>query len=129
MAKPYADREPDARCCWPISTTAWAEKKAEPAGGPTHDEDGRLIEGAGVEELAPADLRAVNVGDVEDLERFWLIVISLPGSFRCSRLPEALENGLFDRARRKTVAYADHVVAVVGQLVQQAGVGDQGLTG
>ena len=33
---------------------------------------------------------------------------------------EALENGLLDRARRKTVAYADHVAAVVGQLVQQA---------
>jgi hypothetical protein len=28
------------------------------------------VEGAGVEEFAPADLRAVNVGDVEDLERF-----------------------------------------------------------
>jgi len=52
-----------------------------------HDDDVRLVEGAGVEELAPADLRAVNVGDVEDLERFWLIVISLPGSFRCSGLP------------------------------------------
>src|SRR5260370_4016858 len=35
-----------------------------------HDDDVRLIESAGVEELAPADLRAVNVGDVEDLERF-----------------------------------------------------------
>jgi hypothetical protein len=29
----------------------------------------RLREGAGVEEFAPADLQAVNVGDVADLER------------------------------------------------------------
>ena len=34
MGKPYAGREPDARCCWPISTTQWAEKKAELVGGP-----------------------------------------------------------------------------------------------
>jgi len=27
-------------------------------------------EGAGAEEFAPADLQAMNVGDVEDLERF-----------------------------------------------------------
>ena len=31
--------------------------------------------------------------------------------------------------REGSVTCADHVVAVVGQLVQQAGVGDQGLTG
>jgi hypothetical protein len=51
-----------------------------------HDDDVRLVAAAGAEELAP-DLRSVNVGDVEDLERFWLIVISLRGSFRCSGLP------------------------------------------
>jgi hypothetical protein len=49
-----------------------------------------------------------------------LIVISLPGSSNAPGCLEALENGLFDRARRKTVAYADHVAAVVGQLIQQA---------
>jgi hypothetical protein len=87
-----------------------------------HDDDVRLIEGADVEELGPADLRAVNVGDVEDLGRFSLIVISLPGLSDAPGCLEALENGLFDRARRKTVAYADHMVAVVGQLVQQVGV-------
>jgi hypothetical protein len=84
------------------------------------DDQVSLVEGGGVEELPPADLRAVNVGDVEDPERFWLIVISLPGSSDAPGCLEAFENGFFDRARRKTVAYADHVVAEVGQLVQQA---------
>src|SRR5215469_1501446 len=86
-----------------------------------HDDHIRLMKGAGVEELAPADLRAVNVGDVEDPERFLAHRDLLPGPL--SDAPgclEALENGLFDRARRKTVAYADYVVAVVGQLLQQA---------
>jgi hypothetical protein len=42
---------------------------------------------------------------------------------------EALENGLFDRARRETVAYAHHVVAVVGRSSSNLALVDQGLTG
>ena len=42
MGKPYAGREPDARCCWTISTTRWVEKKAELVGGPAAAGGGAL---------------------------------------------------------------------------------------